>query len=281
MRYVEIQGVRVPALGFGTWALTAENTRLSVLRALQAGYRHVDTAQAYDNEEHVGAALREAKIPRSEIFLTTKLHMETQRYDEAKRSLEISLEKLGTDYVDLFLIHWPSSSVPLEETMRALNELQAKGMTRHIGVSNFPSATIAKARALAATPLFANQVEYHALLSQNVLLEDARANGAMLTAYSPLARGKIVSEPTLGEIGKRYGKSAAQVGLRWLIQQVGVSAIPRSSNPERIRTNFEIFDFELDDGEMARIWTLPKDQRVVRPPWAPVWDPEPASSFQR
>lgn len=275
MIYVDVHGTRVPALGFGTFQLTAENTRPAVFAALETGYRHIDTAQAYANEEHVGAALAESKVPRNEIFLTTKLDRPNHRYADAKRSLHESVSKLRTEYVDLFLIHWPSADVPLAETMRALNELQAEGLARHIGVSNFPLAAIAQARALALTPIFCNQVEYHALLSQHVLLGDARSHGSMLTAYSPLGRGKVIAEPALAEIGKKYGKSAAQIALRWLLQQPHVSTIPRSATPERIRANFEVFDFELSEADMQRIWDLPKDRRIVQPPWAPQWDKEP------
>ena len=278
MLYVNVHGTRVPALGFGTFQLTAENTHAAVFAALEAGYRHIDGAQGYRNEEYVGAALAESKISRREIFLTTKLDRPNHRYADAKRSLHESLAKLRTEYVDLFLIHWPSAEVPLEETMRALGELQADGLTRHIGVSNFPLATIAQARSLAPTPVFCNQVEYHALLAQTVLLGDARAHGSMLTAYSPLGRGIIPAEPALAEIGKKYGKSAAQIGIRWLLQQPMVSTIPRSATPERIRANFEVFDFELSPADMDRIWALPKDRRIVNTPWAPQWDTEPVTA---
>jgi 2,5-diketo-D-gluconate reductase B len=272
MIYATAQGVRVPALGFGTFGLAAESTREPVFTALEAGYRHIDAAQAYDNEEFVGAALAEARVPRKDIFLTTKLNKATQRYDEVKRSLHESLEKLRTDYVDLFLIHWPSHDVPLEETMRGMNEVRAEGLTRHIGVSNFPTAYIARARALAESPIFCNQVEYHALLSQDVLLEEARAHDSLLTAHCPLGRGIILEEPTFAEIGKQYGKSAAQVAIRWLISQPNVATFPRSAKPERVRANFDVFDFELSEADMQRIAALPKDRRVVQPPWAPQWD---------
>ena len=272
MIYRTIANTRVPALGFGTLWITGDDCRRAVHSALEIGYRHIDTAQAYENEAEVGAALAGSGVARSEIFLTTKIHMEANRYNDAKRRVAQSLEDLRTEYVDLLLIHWPSTDVPLAETMRALNELQAAGACRHIGVSNFTLALITQARELAVTPLVTNQIEYHALLGQELLLEEARRHGSMVTAYSPLARGKIAAEPVLSEIGKRHGKNASQVGLRWLVQQDAVVAIPRTSSADHARSNFEIFDFALDGAEMARIDALPKDQRVVQPKWAPVWD---------
>ena len=272
MIYVTAQRVRVPALGFGTFGLAADSTRESVFTALESGYRHIDAAQAYDNEEYVGAALAESKVPRTDLFLTTKLNKATQRYDDVKRSLHESLEKLHTDYVDLFLIHWPSHDVPLEETMRGMNEVRAQGLTRHIGVSNFPKAYVTRARALAESPIFCNQVEYHALLSQDLLLEEARAHDSLLTAHCPLGRGIILEEPVLAEIGKQYAKSAAQVGIRWLLSQPNVATFPPSEKPARIRANFDVFDFALSGADMQRIATLPKDRRVAQPPWAPQWD---------
>ncbi len=273
MKIIELKGARVPALGFGTWQLTGAGCTRAVLTALEVGYRHVDTAEMYGNEKEVGAAIHESGLRRRDIFLTTKVWYEHLRHDQLKRAAAASLERLGTDYVDLLLIHWPNLDVPLAESLDALRELRDEGKARFIGVSNFTVALLKEAVDRHAADLVCNQVEYHPLLPQNAVLGFLRAHGMMLTAYSPLARGQLRDDPTLNRIGEKHGKSATQVALRWLMEQDGVAAIPRSGSERHIRANLDIFDFELSQEDMAAIDGLGAgNQRFVDPSWAPEWD---------
>ncbi|HEX5619551.1 MAG TPA: aldo/keto reductase [Solirubrobacteraceae bacterium] len=267
---VEIQGTRVPVLGFGTWLITGADATEAVRDALEIGYRQIDTARAYENEREVGRGLAESGVPREEIFLTTKVPHDEASADEVQRDCEQSLERLGVDYLDLLLLHWPSPDVPLEETLKALTALRADGRIRNLGVSNFPAGLLKQALDLA--PVFCNQVEYHPFLDQSRLLELARASDVLVTAYSPLAHGKVPGDATLNRIGEAHGKTAGQVALRWLLDQEGVSPIPKASSHERRVENFEVFDFELSADERAEIDALPKDGRTADPPWAPDWD---------
>jgi 2,5-diketo-D-gluconate reductase B len=267
---VEVQGTQVPALGFGTWLLTGEDAAEGVRDALEIGYRQIDTARAYENEREVGRGIVESGVPRDEIFLTTKVPHDEATADEVRRDAEQSLERLGVDHLDLLLLHWPSPDVPLEETLTAMNRVREEGLTRSIGVSNFPAGLLAQALELA--PVFSNQVEYHPFLDQSRLLELARANEVLITAYSPLAHGMVPDDETLNRIGQAHDKTAGQVALRWLLDQDHVSPIPKASNHERRVENFEVFDFELSAEERAEIDGLPKDVRTADPPWAPDWD---------
>ncbi|HET6522316.1 MAG TPA: aldo/keto reductase, partial [Geminicoccaceae bacterium] len=268
MKIIELRGARVPALGLGTWQLTGAGCTRAVRTALDIGYRHVDTAEAYGNEAEVGAGLRESGVDRGLIFLTTKVWYENLRPADFKRSVAASLRRLGTDYVDLLLIHWPNPSIPLGESLGALQEVRAEGKVRFVGVSNFTVRLLKESVGKHGADLLCDQVEYHPFLSQNAVLGYLRANDMMLTAYSPLARGKVVDDPTLGAIGGKYGKNAGQVALRWLVEQDGVAAIPRSSSERHIRANFEIFDFELSHEDKAAIDRLAGNQRFVSPSWA-------------
>ncbi len=270
MKYYEFQDTRLPALGFGTFRLVGETCRRQVLKALEAGYRHIDTARAYDNEEEVGRALSESNVERSEIFLTSKVWMDDLEPKRVLRSAEKSLRHLRTDYLDLYLIHWPSDRFPLDATLDALMQLRSEGKIRQLGVSNFPPAFFLHACEMA--PIFTNQVEYHPLLGQDRLLKLARERGILLTAYSPLAQGAVFKEELLVEIGRKYGKSAGQVALRWLLQQDGVATIPRTSSEENLRDNIAVFDFELSGDDVERINLLPKNQRTVTPAFAPDWE---------
>ena len=272
MKYVELKGARVPALGFGTWMLTGRHCLDMVRLALEIGYRHIDTAQAYGNEAEVGDALAGSGVDRGEVFLTTKVWMDKLADGPLQRSVEGSLRKLRTDHVDLLLIHWPSRSVPLAQTLRALGQVRDDGRARHLGVSNFPVSLLREAVETHGADLLCDQVEYHPFLSQRPLLDALRSYGMMLTAYSPLARGEVARDRTLAEIGARHGKSPAQVALRWLIEQDGVAAIPKASNERHSRDNFDIFDFELSDDDRAVIDRLPKNRRRIDPGWAPQWD---------
>jgi len=241
-----------------------------VALSLETGYRLIDTARIYGNEDEVGRGMRDAQVPREEIFLTSKVWRDDLSPGGVERALEESLRELQTDYLDLFLIHWPNEAFPLEKSLEALAWWREKGRIRNLGVSNFPAAMFRRACTLA--PVFTNQVEYHPLLGQERLLEVAREHDALLTAYSPLAQGAVFKEQVLTQIGERLGKSAGQVALRWLLQQDRVIAIPRSSKPDNLRANFALFDFELSQDEMNQIDRLPKDQRQVDPGFAPKWD---------
>jgi 2,5-diketo-D-gluconate reductase B len=273
MHEVESHGARIPALGLGTWQLSGEVARRMVGYALDIGYRHVDTAQMYGNEAEVGAAIADSSVPRGEIWLTTKIWPDNFRARALLRAAEQSVRTLRTE-PDLLLLHWPSPNVPLEETMGALNEAKRRGLTKHIGISNFTVALIREALALTEEPLVVNQVEYHPFLDQNAALQEVRANGMALTAYSPLAKGRVFSDGTIARIAERHGKNPGQVALRWLIQQDGVAAIPRSSREANARTNLEIFDFELPEAEMAEIFALahPRGREVNPAGVAPRWD---------
>jgi 2,5-diketo-D-gluconate reductase B len=253
VKILTIQGEDVPALGFGTWQLLGEDCVEGVRDALELGYRHIDTAQAYDNEEQVGQGMRESGVDRDEIFLVTKVHQDNFHHDRVIETARESLRKLDTDYVDLLLMHWPNPDVPLSETLGAFRELQTEGSIRHVGVSNFSPALVEEASGHAT--IFANQVEYHPFQDQSALVEQAKTMDYMLTAYSPLDRGDVQGNDVLREIADRHGKSEAQVALRWLVQQ-RVSAIPKASSAEHRRANFDIFDFALREDEMQTIFAL-------------------------
>jgi diketogulonate reductase-like aldo/keto reductase len=257
-------GAEIPAIGFGTSALTG-NAAQVIAAALEAGYRHIDTAWKYGSERAVGQALHVSGIPRGEIFLTTKVSHEYLRADDFARSVDESLNTLGVDYVDLLLVHWPNPEIPLAETMGALALAKRQGFTRHIGVANFNIALLHQATQLCPEPLAALQAEYHPYLDQSKLLAACRQRGLIFTAFCPLARGRLLNDPVLGEIARHHGRTIAQVALRWLLQQ-NVAAIPRSSNPQRIVENLAVCDFVLTDNEMRRIAALKKpDGRIANP----------------
>lgn len=270
MIYQPIQGTQVPALGFGTYKLPGEACREGVLHALSLGYRHIDTAQLYGNEDAVGAALAASGVPRDEIFLTTKVLPQNLHRQDVLSSTRESLAKLRTDYVDLLLVHWPNPRVPVAETLGAFAELRRAGAVRHVGVSNFPSRLVEEAQK--TIQIFTNQVEYHPFLGQRALREQAAAQGYLLTAYSPIARGAVLSDPVLQEVGETHGKTPVQVTLRWLVQQPGVAAIPKAAAAKNRESNVDIFDFELSEGEMTRIFALGRGERLVQPANSPVWD---------
>ncbi len=253
---VAAHGAAIPALGLGTWKLQGEECAAVVAEAIRIGYRHIDTAAMYDNEAAVGEGLRAAGLPRDEIFVTTKVWPSNIGAGALQRSVEQSLRQLGLDAVDLVLIHWPSPRIPLRESMAALNDVRERGMTRHIGVSNFDAGLLAEAWSLSAAPLVANQCEYNPYVSQEATLRACREHGMAFVAYSPLARREVLDEPLIQDIGLRHGKTSAQVVLRWAVQQDGVAAIPKSSRPARLRQNIEIFDFALSDEDTAAISAL-------------------------
>lgn len=255
MQSITVGDVAIPLLGFGTWQLEGEVARRMTEAALEIGYRHIDTAAIYRNESEVGQGLKAAGLPRDELFLTTKIWVDSFAEGDLQRAAEASLQRLGVDHVDLLLLHWPKPNPPLEETIGALNDVKARGWTRAIGLSNFPSQLWRRAQAASEALLVTNQVEYHPFLTQETLLQTAKDLGSSLTAWSPLAQGKIVGDPTLEAIAGAHGRTVGQVTLRWLVQQ-GVVAIPRTTKESRARENFGVFDFSLTEEEMARIHAL-------------------------
>ncbi|MFB6145670.1 MAG: aldo/keto reductase [Candidatus Nanohaloarchaea archaeon] len=272
MEYINVQGEQVPALGLGTWQINGKECEKIVKNALDIGYRHIDTAQAYDNEEHVGKAIEESDVDREDIWLTTKIWRSNFRHGDVKRSFEESLEKLRTDYVDLLLIHWPHEEIPFRETLDAMAELVEEGKVRNIGISNFASDQIDEAQEVSDKDILTDQVEYHPFLSQEAVLEKVRSYDMMLTAYSPLARGDVMGNSTIKRIADDHNKTEAQVALRWLIQQDNVAAIPKAASREHQEQNFDIFDFRLSSSEMDELSSLARNDRKVDPGFAPDWD---------
>jgi 2,5-diketo-D-gluconate reductase B len=255
----------VPALGFGTSPLTGGLSSETVIAALKAGYCHIDTARKYGTEPAVGEAMRTSRIPRGDIFLTTKVSHENLRAADFARSVDESLAALKVDYVDLLLVHWPNPAIALTETMPALAKAKRQGLARHIGVANFNIGLLDQAVELCPEPLVALQAEYHPYLDQSKLMAAVRRHKLVFIAYCPLGRGRLFGDPVLAEIAAKRGRSIAQVALRWLMQQ-DVAAIPFSSQPQRIADNFNVFDFALDDDEMKRIAALKRpDGRVANP----------------
>jgi diketogulonate reductase-like aldo/keto reductase len=258
-------GATIPAIGFGTSPMTGGLSAETVAAALAAGYRHIDTARKYGTEHAVGEAMRASRLPRGDIFLTTKVSHENLRPADFARSVDDSLAALGVDYVDLLLVHWPNPAIALAETMPALAKAKRAGLARNIGVDNFTVGLLDQAIALCPEPLVALQAEYHPYLDQTKLLAAARGRGLVFVAYCPLARGRLFGDPVLADIAKTHGRSVAQVALRWLLQQE-VAAIPFSSNPQRIADNFAVFDFVLTADEMRRIAALKRpDGRIANP----------------
>ncbi|MFT0859259.1 aldo/keto reductase [Ancylobacter sp. G4_0304] len=270
---VTANGARIPALGFGTFRVSGPDTRRIVPAALKAGFRHIDTAQIYGNEAEVGEGIEASGVTRADIFLTTKVWVDKYGHDALIASVDESLKKLRTDYVDLLLLHWPAGAA-LAEPVAALNEVVRAGKVRHIGVSNFSTALMAEAASLSAAPLVTNQVEYHPYLDQSTLIAAARAAGMSVTAYYAMADGRVFDEPVLKEIATAHGRSVAQVVLRWVVQQDGLVALSKTVSEARVTENAAIFDFELTAGEMAAIHGLARpDGRIVSPSGlAPIWD---------
>lgn len=253
MEYVTVQGEGVPAVGLGTWGLTGEECRRTVETALDVGYRHVDTAQAYGNEREVGQALASSGVDRDEVFLTTKVRASNARYDEVLASTEESRSRLGVETIDLLLLHWPTPMVPIAETMRAMTDLRERGRVRHVGVSNCNVKRLRAAREATATPVFADQVLCHPYHPQRELQAYCAREDVLLTAYSPLGQGGLVADDTLRKIGERYGKTPAQVALRWAIQQDHVAAIPKASSRAHLVENLDVFDFALTRYELDQV----------------------------
>jgi 2,5-diketo-D-gluconate reductase B len=263
MKFIEANGAKIPAIGLGTWELHGRTCARIVEQALRLGYRHIDTAQMYDNEREVGEGLRASGVKRDRVFLTTKIWPSHFAPHDLERSAKECLVRLRLTEVDLLLLHWPNPQVPLVETLGALARVKQQGLARHIGVSNFTVALIEEAVAACPEPLVCVQVEYHHYLDQSRVGEACARHGMALVAYSPIAKGRIRNDRALLRIGDRYRKSAAQVCLRWLVQQ-GVAAIPRTSKLERLEENRGVFDFELSADEMATIFAMgSRDGRML------------------
>jgi 2,5-diketo-D-gluconate reductase B len=266
-------GCTMPQIGFGTSQLG--DCADLVATALKLGYRHIDTAWKYGSEKGVGAGIRASGVPRSEIFLVTKVSHENLRADDFARSVDESLKNLQVDYVDLLHVHWPTiDKIPLAETMAALARAKRQGLTRHIGIANFNIALMEEARHNCPEPLATLQAEYHPYLDQARVLDYCRRHGMIFTAYCPLARGRLFQDLVLTDIAQTKDKSIAQVVLRWLVQQGNIAPIPRSSNPERIAQNLDVFNFTLTADEMKRIHALARPEgRIANPAGrAPAWD---------
>ena len=273
MKYVTVKGASVPAIGLGTWRLSGRSGYDAVRTALDLGYRHIDTAEMYGNDTEIGRAIRASGIARETIFLTTKVSPGNLHAAAVTRSAEDSLRRLGLAYVDLLLVHWPSREAPLGETLAAFAALRAAGVTRHIGVSNFNVDLLREAVERHGADLLCNQVEYHPYLAQQAVLAAVRRYGMMLTAYAPVAKGRAVGDKALAAIGAKYGKSAAQVSLRWLIDQDGVVAIPKAASRDHLAANLDIFDFTLVPEDRAAIDALSRADRLVDfGGWSPDWD---------
>ncbi len=276
MNVVEANGASIPATGLGTMTLMDAVCVQAVETAVRLGYRHIDTAERYGNEAAVGEGLaqglRIAGLERDDVFVTTKVYHDKLAATDLQRSFNDSLRKLKLPFVDLLLIHWPNPAVPLAETLGALCKAKRDGRARHIGVANFTTGLLDQAMKISTEPLVTNQIEAHPFLDQGKVLAACRKYGMAVTAYCPLARGKVPGNEVLQRIGKTHGKSSSQIALRYLIEQ-GIIPIPRTANPDHLAANLAIFDFALSPTEMGEIDRLKKpDGRVVNPPHAPRWD---------
>jgi diketogulonate reductase-like aldo/keto reductase len=268
---VEAKGFAIPIIGLGTWALRGRDCARLVEHAIRIGYRHIDTAQMYDNEREVGDGVR-ASGKRGEVMVTTKVQPSLLAPHDLERSVKESLAKLRIDHIDLLLIHWPNPRVPLAETLGAMAKMKQAGFVRQLGVSNFTVALLEEAKKVSSEPLVCNQIECHPFLDQHKVIAACRAQGMAVVAYSPIARGNVRGNEVLERIGKAHKKTAAQVCLRFLVQQ-GIVVIPRTSKIERLEENFALFDFALSDVEMAEIGRLSgRNNRIVDFSWSPNWD---------
>jgi diketogulonate reductase-like aldo/keto reductase len=269
-----VGGANIPLLGFGTYGMSGAKLQNVLVAALQEGFRHIDTAQMYQNESDVGVAIRAAGVPRGDVFVTTKVWVGNYSRSQFMASVDGSLRKLQTDYIDLLLLHWPRGGAPVAEQVEGLNRAVNSGKVRHVGVSNYNVDMMRTARELLEHPLVTNQVEYHPFLNQTALLRHVAASESSLMAYCGMAVGRVFQADLLKDIAARNGRSVAQVVLRWLIQQPRVVTLSRTQNIERIPENARVFDFALSDEDMEAITRLrAPGSRIVDPPHlAPAWD---------
>ena len=272
MEHLQTQGISLPRLGLGTFRMQGDACRAAVESALALGYRHIDTAEMYGNEEAIGAAIAGSGVARKDLHVTTKVWHENLAPDAIRRAFDASLKKLRLDHVDLYLVHWPSRKMNLPEIFETLLKLRQDGRTRAIGVANFNLALLKTVVEEIKAPIACNQVEYHVMLDQTRLREYMAAKSIPLVAYCPLAQGRVATDETLMAIGRKHGASAAQVALKWLLDQDGVAAIPKASRPESQQANLDALHIGLDDEDLKAIAALPKDKRCVNPGFAPAWD---------
>ncbi|WP_288949702.1 aldo/keto reductase [uncultured Paracoccus sp.] len=272
MQYMKAHGAEIPALGFGVFRMSDTEVEAVIPAALEAGFRHFDTAQIYQNEAALGRALVSAGAKRDELFLTTKVWVDNYSADRFAASVDESLDKLGVDQVDLLLAHWPGNTVPVAQQIEWLNEVQAAGKTRFIGVSNYNRSQLREAISVSEAPVVTNQIEIHPYLDQSAMLGLAAETGTALTGYFGMADGAVPGDELISQIGAKHGKTAAQVGLRWQIQQ-GIIVLSKTAKPARVAENFDIFDFTLSDDEIKAIGGLARaDGRLVSPEGlAPDW----------
>jgi 2,5-diketo-D-gluconate reductase B len=272
METIKSQGIAMPKLGLGTFRMQGDACRAAVQSGLALGYRHIDTAEMYGNEEAIGAAIAASRLPRSELHVTTKVWYENLAPDAIRRAFDTSLKKLRLDHIDLYLVHWPSRSMKLPAVLETLVKLKEEGRTRAIGVANFTTALMKVAVEEVKAPIACNQVEYHVMLDQAKLKKYLAAHRVPLVAYCPLAQGRVASDETLAKIGRKHNASAAQVALKWLLDQDGVAAIPKASRAESQKANLDALKVTLDDEDRKAIAALPKDWRCVNPGFGPDWD---------
>ena len=272
MENLQTRGIAMPRLGLGTFRMQGDACRTAVESALGLGYRHIDTAEMYGNEEAIGAAIAACRVARGELHVTTKVWNENLAPDAIRRAFDASLKKLRLDAVDLYLVHWPSRSMKLPAMFETLMKLKDEGRTRAIGVANFNIALLKTVVEEIKAPIACNQVEYHVMLDQTPLRRYLASKSIPLVAYCPLAQGRVASDETLARIGTRHGASAAQVALKWLLDQDGVAAIPKASRRESQQANLDALKVTLDDADRTAIAALPKNKRCVNPGFAPDWD---------
>jgi 2,5-diketo-D-gluconate reductase B len=272
MEHLHTQGISLPRLGLGTYRMRGDVCRAAVESALGLGYRHIDTAEMYGNEDAIGAAIAAAGVARRDLHMTTKVWNENLAPDAIRKAFDTSLKKLGLDHVDLYLVHWPASNMNLPAMFETLLRLKEEGRTRAIGVANFNIALLKTVVEEIKAPIACNQVEYHVMLEQTRLRKYLSSKAIPLVAYCPLAQGRTASDETLAAIGRKHGASATQVALKWLLDQDGVAAIPKASRAESQRANLDALHVGLDDEDRQAIAGLPKDKRFVNPGFAPAWD---------
>jgi 2,5-diketo-D-gluconate reductase B len=269
---VNRHGLNMPKLGLGTWPMVGEDCTHAVLQALELGYRHIDTAAGYQNEGAVGAALAATSVPREQIHVTTKVWWDQLEPQALRASFERSLRDLRSEYVDLFLIHWPTPDLNLRRTLDVLVDLKERGLARAIGVANFPLPLLREAVETIGAPLAAIQVEYHVTLGQQKLLDFVRQHEMALTAYSPLARNRVSEIPEIVAMARKHGVLPTQIALAWLLEQPGVAVVPKASGKSNQLSNLASLDVRLDQEDRATIAALPKNERLVSPAFAPQWD---------
>jgi 2,5-diketo-D-gluconate reductase B len=270
--HIATQGINLPKLGLGTYRLQGDTCRQAMESALSLGYRHIDTAEMYGNEEAVGAAIAASNVSRQDLHVTTKVWNENLAPDAIRRSFDTSLDKLKLDFVDLYLVHWPAPRMNLPAIFQTLARLQEEKRVRAIGVCNFNIALLRQAIEEVGAPIACNQIEYHVLLDQTKVRDYLRPKSIPVIAYCPLAQGRLAEHPQMESIARKHGATAGQVALKWLLDQDGVVAIPKSARAENQKANLDAWKLRLDDDDRSVIAALPKTQRLVNPGFAPAWD---------